>query len=637
MAIVKMSEFNLIVQTEDLDKVLREFQLFRDVEFKDITELAKASNGFKVFESDYDFDKNNEKQEHIISILKFIDQFGQQKKGFLEDLNLLDIDFRELEERALAVNLDEILDRYAEFYERHEVIAGYESVIPWENHRLSTDQLEELSKSKIQLGTVLNEDREAFIKDLKTISQSYVLHKQLDDELSLFMILFPESENDAFDILIEKFDFKRRSARSLDVSEDVNEMRFHLDDYLDKRKNIKTRLFQIVNNKDELKIVYEYLENIKLREETKKKFIQSQQTTMLSGWIVSDKKEIVIEGINEVTGGNHYLEIDNAPFHSRDVPILLRNNKFNQAFEMITTMYSRPRYDELDPTPLLAPFYCLFYGMMLADVGYGLVMFVVMSLLLKTTNMKPGTKNMVSFLRYLSFPVMLWGAIYGSFFGGLIELPILIDIHSQFTLVLIMALGIGIVHIFFGMGIKGYIYVRDYKKRYVLYDVIFWYILLLASVILATSIFTDALAPLFTGAGIAFIVAALGIILTNGRDGKSVATKAAGGLYALYGITNYLSDIISYSRLMALGLAGASIGVAFNMMIDMVSGYGIFGILLGSIIFIVGHGFNLGINGLSAYVHSARLTYVEFFGKFYSGGGKAFTNFRAAPTYVNVR
>ena len=637
MAIVKMSEFNLIVQTEDLDKVLREFQLFRDVEFKDITELAKASNGFKVFESDYDFDKNNEKQEHIISILKFIDQFGQQKKGFLEDLNLLDIDFRELEERALAVNLDEILDRYAEFYERHEVIAGYESVIPWENHRLSTDQLEELSKSKIQLGTVLNEDREAFIKDLKTISQSYVLHKQLDDELSLFMILFPESENDAFDILIEKFDFKRRSARSLDVSEDVNEMRFHLDDYLDKRKNIKTRLFQIVNNKDELKIVYEYLENIKLREETKKKFIQSQQTTMLSGWIVSDKKEIVIEGINEVTGGNHYLEIDNAPFHSRDVPILLRNNKFNQAFEMITTMYSRPRYDELDPTPLLAPFYCLFYGMMLADVGYGLVMFVVMSLLLKTTNMKPGTKNMVSLLRYLSFPVMLWGAIYGSFFGGLIELPILIDIHSQFTLVLIMALGIGIVHIFFGMGIKGYIYVRDYKKRYVLYDVIFWYILLLASVILATSIFTDALAPLFTGAGIAFIVAALGIILTNGRDGKSVATKAAGGLYALYGITNYLSDIISYSRLMALGLAGASIGLAFNMMIDMVSGYGIFGILLGSIIFIVGHGFNLGINGLSAYVHSARLTYVEFFGKFYSGGGKAFTNFRAAPTYVNVR
>ena len=202
MAIVKMSEFNLIVQTEDLDKVLREFQLFRDVEFKDITELAKASNGFKVFESDYDFDKNNEKQEHIISILKFIDQFGQQKKGFLEDLNLLDIDFRELEERALAVNLDEILDRYAEFYERHEVIAGYESVIPWENHRLSTDQLEELSKSKIQLGTVLNEDREAFIKDLKTISQSYVLHKQLDDELSLFMILFPESETDAFEILI---------------------------------------------------------------------------------------------------------------------------------------------------------------------------------------------------------------------------------------------------------------------------------------------------------------------------------------------------------------------------------------------------------------------------------------------------
>ncbi len=183
---------------------------------------------------------------------------------------------------------------------------------------------------------------------------------------------------------------------------------FHLNDYLDKRKNIKSRLFQIVGSKEELKIVYEYLTNIKLREETKLKFIQSQQVTMLSGWIVSANKEVVMEEISKVTRGNHYLEIDHAPFHSREVPILLKNNKFNEAFEMITTMYSRPRYDELDPTPLLAPFYGLFYGMMLADIGYGLVMFVVMSLLLKVTNMKPSLKSMVRFLRYLSIPMMIW-------------------------------------------------------------------------------------------------------------------------------------------------------------------------------------------------------------------------------------
>ncbi|HHX07193.1 MAG TPA: V-type ATP synthase subunit I [Erysipelothrix sp.] len=637
MAIVKMSEFNLLVQNEDLDAVLREFQIFKDVQFKDINELVSAENGFQRYQSSFDFEDNDEKREHIISILKFIDQFGQEKKGFLEDLNLLDISFEELEQRAQAVDLDEILDRYAEYYERHQVIEGYESVVPWENDRLTTEQLEVLSNSKVILGTVEKAEQAAFLKDLKAVHQAYFLYKDWDEQEVLFMVLFPENEAESFDIIVEKFDFKRRSARSLGVSDDVKGMMFHLNDYLDKRKNIKSRLFQIVGSKEELKIVYEYLTNIKLREETKLKFIQSKQVTMLSGWIVSANKEVVMEEISKVTNGNHYLEIDHAPFHSREVPILLKNNKFNEAFEMITTMYSRPRYDELDPTPLLAPFYGLFYGMMLADIGYGLVMFVVMSLLLKVTNMKPSLKGMVRFLRYLSIPVMIWGAIYGSFFGGLIELPALLDIHNQFTFVLILALGIGVIHIFFGMAIKGYIYVRDYKKRYVLYDVIFWYVLLLATIVLATQIFTDVLAPLSQPAWIAFIIAAVGIVLTNGRSAKSVPTKMASGLYSLYGITNYLSDIISYSRLMALGLAGASIGVAFNMMIDMVSGMGIFSLLLGSLIFIIGHGFNLVINGLSAYVHSARLTYVEFFGKFYSGGGKAFRNFRAAPTYVNVR
>ncbi len=194
MAIVKMSEFNLLVQNEDLNAVLREFQIFKDVQFKDISELATAENGFRKYQSSFDFEDNDEKREHIISILKFIDQFGQEKKGFLEDLNLLDITFEELEQRAQAVDLDEILDRYAEYYERHQVIEGYESIVPWENDRLTTEQLEVLAQSKVILGTVEKAEQAAFIKDLKAIDQAYFLYKDWDEQEVLFMVLFPENE-----------------------------------------------------------------------------------------------------------------------------------------------------------------------------------------------------------------------------------------------------------------------------------------------------------------------------------------------------------------------------------------------------------------------------------------------------------
>ena len=159
---------------------------------------------------------------------------------------------------------------------------------------------------------------------------------------------------------------------------------------------------------------------------------------------------------------------------------------------------------------------------------------------------------------------------------------------------------------------------------------------LIGAIVLVSQIFTDMLKQYNSIAIPMMVVGMVGIVLTNGRDAKTLGGKLISGLYSLYGITNYVGDIVSYSRLMALGLAGASIGVAFNMMIDMVSGMGFISVILGSIIFMIGHTFNLLISGLSSYVHAARLTYVEFFGKFFVGGGKAFKPFTVSPTYIKI-
>jgi V/A-type H+-transporting ATPase subunit I len=136
---------------------------------------------------------------------------------------------------------------------------------------------------------------------------------------------------------------------------------------------------------------------------------------------------------------------------------------------------------------------------------------------------------------------------------------------------------------------------------------------------------------------VVMVLGMLGIVATGGREAKSVAGRVGGGVYALYGISGYVGDFVSYSRLMALGLAGGFIAGAVNMMAGMVAQSGPIGFVFAIIIFIFGQTFNLGLSLLGAYVHTIRLTFVEFFGKFYEGGGKSFNTFKSKPKYINLK
>ena len=215
-------------------------------------------------------------------------------------------------------------------------------------------------------------------------------------------------------------------------------------------------------------------------------------------------------------------------------------------------------------------------------------------------------------------------------------MPSLINPNTEYTRVLIMALIFGFVHLMIGLGIKAYIYIREKHPFYVLFDVGFWYLSLVGLALLLGGSYVPMLAGHTTLYWAIAITGMAGIILTNGRSAKTVAGKGALGLYSLYGLTNYVGDIISYARLMALGLAGGSIGIAVNLIIRMLQSGGTLGIVMSVPVFIGAHLFNMFISGLSAYVHSARLTYVEFFGKFYETGGKLYTPFAADTKYITV-
>ena len=203
----------------------------------------------------------------------------------------------------------------------------------------------------------------------------------------------------------------------------------------------------------------------------------------------------------------------------------------------------------------------------------------------------------------------------------------------------------GIIHLFTGLGIKGYMCLRDKEYMNFLCDVVLWFLLLVGLIMLflPSELFASLaqvtlnLPPAFTTVGkVMAIVGAVGILLMGGRGKKNPGLRIALGAYDLYNITSWLSDLLSYSRLLALSLATGVIASVFNQMGSMM-GDSVIGIIFFVIIFIVGHLFNLGINMLGAYVHTNRLQYVEFFGKFYEGGGKPFNPFKAETKYIDLR
>lgn len=321
---------------------------------------------------------------------------------------------------------------------------------------------------------------------------------------------------------------------------------------------------------------------------------------------------------------------------SNSAPIKLKNDKFSSAFEGLVKTYSMPSYNEVDPTPLVAPFYWLFFGMMVADFGYGLLVTILSFIVLKTCNLKESVKKNVKFFFYLGFSIMLWGAIYGSYFSLPLGIPGLINPTTDYNTILKISIIIGLIHVFVGLGTKAYIQIRDGKALDAFYDVGLWYITLTTVILLLLGSYMGFTPLVMKIIKYIMIIAMIGIILTGGRDVKNIGGRIGLGVYSLYGISGYMGDLISYARLMALGLSGGFIALSVNQICAMV-GFKPATIIFVILIFIFGQTFNLLLSLLGAYVHSARLIYVEFFGKFYEGGGREFKDFKIDEKYINIK
>lgn len=383
---------------------------------------------------------------------------------------------------------------------------------------------------------------------------------------------------------------------------------------------------------------------------------QSGRLFVLTGWLPEKCAPALVQDIEAQFDAAVEIE---APAEGEEPPVLLQNGHFSSPVESVVESFGLPAGRERDPTSIMAIFYYVLFGMMLSDAAYGLIMVIVTTLLIKKfPRMEHGMKQSLRMFRYGGISTMVWGVLFGGYFGDAPAVIASTFFGSDFSIpplwfspvdepmrMLMFSFLVGIIHLFTGLGVKLVTDCRTGHVKDAIYDVVFWYLLVGGGIVylLTIPMFLDMAGLTFrlpsvvgTIAAVCAGIGAVGIVCTAGRDSRSPVKRFLKGLYGLYNITGYLSDILSYSRLLALGLATGVIATVFNQMGSMAGG-GIVGAILFIVVFLIGHTLNIGINLLGAYVHTNRLQFVEFFGKFYEGGGKAFHPFSAHTRYYKFK
>ncbi len=436
--------------------------------------------------------------------------------------------------------------------------------------------------------------------------------------------------------------FPQKEGTAKELFDRADRRRIKIDEAL---AGLETRLRSLAARLEEIQVLCDIEETTLQAERQKERLLATKDYAVLCAWCpVSQKERVTRVLLREDTA----FEFE-APGEDEDVPVLLENNSFARNFEWVVGMYSYPAYGKFDPTFVMSIFYMLIFGLMFADAGYGLVLSLACFLLVRFTHPREGMKRFLLMFGYCGLSCILFGILFGSYFGNFPlaflesflglppeKLPNLSLLPSEAANVallfdplqnpmgfLVVSLGVGALHLLAGMAVQAFLLCRRGKVLDALFDVGSYWLLFAGIATLALG--ADAGLWLTLGG-------VLAIVATQGRHKKGIFGKLIGGLGGLYSLINFASDLLSYSRILALGLASAVVGQVVNILATLKGGSFI-GFILMILVFCVGHLLNLVINVLGTFVHTARLQYIEFFGKFYEDGGTPFRPMAVADRY----
>ncbi|HNS21800.1 MAG TPA: V-type ATP synthase subunit I [Sedimentisphaerales bacterium] len=375
-----------------------------------------------------------------------------------------------------------------------------------------------------------------------------------------------------------------------------------------------------------VEILYDHYRNILGREHARDNVPATEQTMILEGWCREQdypQLEQLVARFNAAT----IARIE--PAEGEEAPVEIQNRQSVRPFEVVTRLYGMPHHLSVDPTPYLAPFFAIFFGMCIADAGYGLLMLGILAFFIKKMQ---GDKRLLVMLALCAGATVVVGALTGGWFGDAIQkfvlrrdanLALAFDPFKAPLVFFGVALGLGYIQLVSGLiiGFAHNLRMRNYVAA--AFDQLNWIVLLNSIVVFAlgvTGVIPSAIGGVF---GYAALVAAGTIFLFSHREG-GIAARLGMGFYNVFSSIFYLGDVLSYLRLMALGMVGAGLAMAINVIAQVAGGIPWIGPIIAILIFVGGHVFNLILAILSAFVHTLRLQYVEFFPKFLASGGREF-------------
>lgn len=412
-----------------------------------------------------------------------------------------------------------------------------------------------------------------------------------------------------------------------------------------KNSDLKNEISTYVSSYDNLRFLSDFL-TVQI---DKYKAVELAAATdsvfLVSGYISEDEAEELKFSIE-----NNYtalVSLSEPDYENPDVPVLLKNGNFANGVEGITEMYSPPSNKDVDPNPVMAFFYYAFFGLMLSDAGYGILMVIFAIFADKKLKVRGNMKKSVNMVLYCGISSIIFGALFGGWFGDLIPticthflhmenppaLALWLDPVSNSITLLVYCLGFGILHLFAGVILNGYNLFK--KKLYVaaVCDTVPVILFVCGFAVFGAGFLINVPESIKDAGNVLLLAGAVLIILTAGRSTKNIIGKFGAGLYALYNTASgYLGDILSYSRLLALGLVTGVIANSINLMATMPGN-----IILFVLILLLGHTINIAINLIGTYVHTNRLQYVEFFSKFYEGEGIVFTPFKINSKHILIK
>ncbi len=613
--------------------------------------------GEELGEPDTSFNPISRKQEIILQqvkyILDFISPFAPKEKMLKKMMEgLPEVAKEEFEDSLSAVNYEELYNEARDLNDKlngirnkkEEIEALSKELSLFKNLLIPCEEWKPTDKTNIYIGSIPKLKWPSFEEEIKDFADNFYMEKVAEDtrDVRFYILVLKKKEAEILSIL-RKNSFSQikppagYKGTPMEVLSQLEETRKKLGE---EEKKVINKIQTLLSYRPKLEVVYDYLSVLKEREDVKKELFWTKKVFLIEGWVLEPNIERLKKELQNV-GDQIAISIFDPP-EGETPPIELENKKFVKPFEIITKLYSYPNHKEPDPTPFVAIYFFIFFGMCLTDAGYGIVMALLFWWAIRKFKVGSQAKLFFKLLMFGGISTIFAGALTGSWFGNAIDiLPqgfgflrsvknfiMITDPMKNPIPMLAFSLLLGLIQIFTGLFIEFYSNVKAGKIKDAIMDQGTW-IFFLASILIS-----------FTGLSFAkylLIIGALSIVFTQGRHNKNIIAKIGGGILSLYDVVGYLGDTLSYSRLFALGLTTAAIAMIVNTIMELVGGAPIIGFIIGAIIFVGGHIFNLLINALGAFIHSARLQYVEFFTKFYEGGGIAFTPFKLKTQYVKIK